>query len=156
MIHFYLVFPSLGAITLCIYPRRFQPENKSARPIFIRADVVDSAIPLLVSRPSLRKLAGVIDFKSNTLTTPFFSQQLIVEPSGHIRLDTSQPPTVIHDSQDEHGGPATRDNEILFTTSNSMPLNKDQLKKLHLQFNHCSAHTLTKILRSAKYQFSDY
>ena len=63
---------------------------------------MNSHVPLLLSRPALEMLKGIIDFTTNSLTTPLFTQNLITEPSGHIRLSVTSPPTVVTSSTAEH------------------------------------------------------
>ena len=62
--------------------------DSAVRPFLVRTDVVLSKVPLLISRSSLHRVKGSIDFQTNILTfgRPSHSLMTITTASGHLAI----------------------------------------------------------------------
>ena len=154
-----MIFPSLGKIILAL-PVHDERKTGQETTVFVPADVVACPIPCLLSRPALETLKGTINFHTNRVESPSFAQTLAIEPSGHIRLRLTNPPTLVDQgpSSSRQPGSPTRKfptfaewpSEIQDTfTGTEGTITKEQIKKLHLQFNHASEGILERIIKGA-------
>ena len=119
-----------------------------------------------------------IDFTNLTLTTPSFDHKLIREGAGHLRLQLENDPVIVDpytlskdfvktsprkDLSVNHTKTADHDNVGDTKTATppenperhtgrpdqSTVISLDQVKKLHLQFNHALAPAMIKIIKAA-------
>ena len=91
----------------------------------ITCDAIDGSLPLLLSKKAMKKAGFLLNLASDTLTV--FGKRIKLETtvSAHYLLRLLQPGSV---------------NSVLVTTRGET--DKIDVKKLHLQFAHCSANAL--------------
>ena len=129
------VFPSLYKVQV--------PATLGFKKVMIEADVVDSKIPMLLSRKSMKKANTKINFKEDTVTMFGEKQNVLITNSGH------------------YGIPLNNKHEILNLASQSsakITLHIESVnvedkpkvaQKLHSQFAHPSANRLIKLVSAA-------
>ena len=96
--------------------------------------IIDSDIPLLLSRDSLKKADAEIDFRQDTIHMLGEKVHLKISTTGHLLLPLSFPP------------------ENCLLTSPIQPDNENtqkQIIKLHKQFAHPSADRLKNLIRNS-------
>ena len=98
----------------------------------IRTDVVESNIPLLLGKPSMKKAGVSIDFRTDSVTAFDQSLQLLKSKSGHYVIP-------IYPTQDVEA----------FTVSEMKQNADNKYVKLHTQFGHPSPKRLFDILRNS-------
>ena len=117
------------------------PAVIGTRLITIEVDVVNTDIPLLFSRNSLKKAGMSIDFEKDTVS---FLEQVLplgVTSTGHYTLPITKYSLMLSHNQ--------KAVDIVLTSSSSTK-SKDQIAwKLHRQFAHAPAPRIIKLLKSA-------
>ena len=114
--------------------------------VMIETDVIDSDIPLLLSKPAMKKAGTKIDFLSDTVQMLGVKQDLLITSSGHYAVPIWRNKQVL-DAVSDLG-----DVNISFVAV-SVSLD-DKVKvatKLHKQFSHPSEDKLIKLVNSAGY-----
>ena len=129
------LFKSLKRVTLPVYLGKLRTR--------ISTDVVECEIPLLLSKNSLKKGGGTLDFVSDRMKILGQDLNLSTTSSGHYYLELSR-------SLD---GPIEDVRDILFAIKegdlDSPNINKTATK-WHKQFGHPPAHKLKELLNRAK------
>ena len=111
-------------------------------PVTIEADIVDTEIPLLFSRQSLKKAGMIIDFKHDTA---FFLNQklpLSVTSTGHYILPITQYSLMLSQN--------VKSVNLTFTMATENKSKTEIALKLHRQFAHAPAPRIVKLLKSAQ------
>ena len=105
----------------------------------LAADVVSSDLPLLMSKAALKKAGAVIDTNNDSLLIFGKKVKLKTTSSGHYILPLLPPGDLVSTAFiSEH------ENDILTSK---------ELRKLHIQFGHCSLNSLSKLLKCANAKF---
>ena len=128
--------------------RPVQSLKKVALPVTIEndkisqeTDVVDTDIPLLLSKTTMKKPSTVTDFNKDT-TMMFGKQQPLVKTtSGHYAIPLRKRQQIVETC------PTEEVQSILICTNNSPT--KKEIIRLHRQFGHCSEQKLLKLIKSA-------
>ena len=142
--------PNLRSLGKCTIDITLLPHvtNQSAEQILkMEIHVVDSDVPLSMSRKSLARMGASIDFRQSRLNVDGgITVQLEQTPSGHLMLPGTRR---------EESTPISHPNVIggaIYAASldvSASELSLDQLKKIRNQLGHCSEATLTSLLRAA-------
>ena len=138
--------PSLGTIIIhVVIPAKY---TRSLKPVElnIQADVVDSRVPLLISKRSLVRLKASIEFPTNTLSIPNASViTLITAGSGHLQLPAGRISIL-------QKGPQSSLCPIYPVNTNpgNDVMSFGELRKIHLRLGRCSEFTLRNMLQAAK------
>ena len=130
----------------------------------VRSDIVDTPIPLLLSRQTLKLLKGRMDFEKNLLqVNNTTSIQLVLAENGHLMLPSEplteeklkNPIEIICVQEETERGPAgevSSDSLTKGSESSAVELkkiNSDAILKLHRHLAHLSAPGILRILTKA-------
>ena len=170
------VYKSLGKLLITTFLT--QHTSTESIPVTFETDVVDCEVPMLISLPALENMQAKIDFTNLTLTTPSFDHKLIREGAGHLRLQLENNPIIVDPytlSKDFNKTAPIKDPPEKHTTTSDhtevgnkrvfishenpesngnrpeqlTTITPEQIKKLHLQFNHALAPAMIKIIKAA-------
>lgn len=119
------------------------PVSIGVQEINLEADVVDTDIPLLLSKNAMKKSSTVIDFNKDTAVMFGEEQKLIKTSSGHYAIPLTKKRKIIEDSR-------TEEMKSVFACVNAVAPSKDDIKKLHRQFGHCHESRLLRLIDSSK------
>ena len=117
--------------------------------ITINADIVDNDIPLLLSRPSMKKANMILDFEKDTITAFGKDIPLITTSSGHYAIAISKPANIAH--QLEKGTVSN----ITLTIKDETKNDHEMATKLHRQFAHPNENKLLNLINSAGHPWSE-
>ena len=119
------------------------PANIGSEEVFIEVDVVDTDVPLLLSRNAMKKADTHIDFKNDTVTMFDTKLNVIVTESGHYALPLGSSNEILSDAE--------KGKARVVLHIESVPKNdKNKIAhKLHSQFSHPTADKLIKLVNSA-------
>ena len=112
----------------------------------ITCDVVESRLPLLLSKDSLKKAGLVLDMKTDTAVIFGSELALSTTRSGHYILPLRSNLRYQSTTNEKIA-------LIVEETDKTIMANKTQLLKFHKQFGHCSVNSLSKLLKSANWKF---
>ena len=118
------------------------PAIIGGKDIFISTDVVDSEIPMLLSRESMKKANTKINFKDDSVNMFGVKQKIIVTTSGHYAVPLNDGRNILEEL----------DNSNVNITLHSEAMGQDKKKmalKLHCQFSHPAPKRLLQLVRSA-------
>ena len=120
--------------------------------ILIDANVVECELPLLLSKPSLKKAGAVIDFSQDKMSFNGQSVELQETSSGHYCVPICSKRRLVSEPIDckKHQLVLTVTDEALF--SNDINELKKKATKLHRQFAHAPGYKLITLLKSAGYE----
>ena len=106
----------------------------------METDVVDTDIPLLLSKNVMKKSSTVIDFDKATAFMFGEEQKLIKTTSGHYAIPLTKKWKIIEEAP-----------EVVFGVFSCLQTssNKDDMVKLHRQFGHCHESRLMKLIESS-------
>ena len=118
--------------------------------VLIAANVVENELPLLLSKPSLKKIGAVIDFVNDTMKFMDETVQLLETKSGHYCIPICNKKKLVCDNM------VKKPYLVLTLTEEAvMGKNKSEMQtkalKLHKQFSHASADKLIVLLKNAGY-----
>ena len=99
--------------------------------IFIESDVVDSDIPMLLSKSAMKKANTTIDFQSDRVTMLEQKQQVIITTSGHYAIPSGNNQQILKYSK---GSPDKT--QITLLSRNIDLMNDKTAHKLRSQFSH--------------------
>ena len=119
------------------------PAYIGSKNVWIEVDVIETDIPLLMSKKAMKKANTTINFKNDTVTMFGEKLNVLVTQSGHYAVPLDKNHKVLSDAE---SGSARI---ILHVKSFD---NKDKNKmasKLHSQFSHPSVNKLIKLVSSA-------
>lgn len=112
----------------------------------VSTDVVESDIPLLLSKSSMKKAKMKLDLENDSAS--IFGKQVDLQctSSGHYCVSLEQPPTPVDTAVD-----------VLVSTIQKTPMEKRRvIDKLHKQFAHPTSHRLKALLRDAGVEDDEY
>ena len=110
--------------------------------IFIETDVVDSHIPLLLSKASMKKADTEINFKEDSVQMFGCEQQVVVTSSGHYAIPLNRNVKILNDVN--HKGAA-----ITLNVSHDPNDKSKTAYKLHCQFSHPHVNKLLDLINKA-------
>ena len=129
------VFPSLHKVKI--------PATIGSQEISIETDVVNTDIPMLLSRNSMKKADTTINFKEDTVSMLGENLKVLITKSGHYALPLNNNDKVLQEAAKEGA-------KIVLTLQSVNIENKEKIaEKLHSQFAHPSAKRLIKLVESA-------
>ena len=111
---------------------------------FIESEIVDCEIPLLLSKPSLKRAQTVLDLSNDKAS--MFGQQIEVysTSSGHYCID------IIGENKQADCEIGSGSEEVLIVKDGlSKKRKREVVLKLHKQFGHASSEKLLSLLKSA-------
>ena len=97
--------------------------------IELETNIVDTDIPLLLSKSAMKKSSTVIDFDKDTALLFGKKQKLIKTTSGHYAIPLTNKRKIIEDAPQEEV-------QNIFSCMTTSP-SKNDIIKLHRQFGHC-------------------
>ena len=121
--------------------------NMRVRRFWLKADIIPTLkIPLLISRPALRRMGGSIDFTSNVLSMHDGDIRLLPSKNGHMRWHCADfiPPMMKGGLEKAY----LMENSILAVAQ--QPISSDALRRLHLHLRHGSIACMTRLLDASK------
>ena len=123
--------------------------------ILIEANVVDCELPLLLSKPSLKKAGAVIDFVNDKMLFNGETITLLECKSGHYCVPICNKKNLVSRRKDDGA-------KLIFTVTESTMLGtkdkemKEKALKLHRQFSHAPAYKLKTLLKNAGFEKKEY
>ena len=124
------------------------PASIGSMEVTIKADVVDSDIPLLLSRDSMKKANMNLDFESDTITIFGEKIPLITTASGHYAIPITRPIHLVNELDT-----GKRSNITLAVSEEKS--SHDVALKLHRQFAHASEQKLLGLINNAGHPWSN-
>ena len=121
----------------------FLPVSIGKQDIELEADVVDTDIPLLLSKNAMKKSSTVIDFTKDTAVMFGEEQKLIKTTSGHYAIPLTNKRKLIE--VDQHEKPLD-----VLACFNAIAPSRKEIVKLHRQFGHCHESRLLRLIESSK------
>ncbi len=124
------------------------PCTIGGRNVSLNVDVVDSDIPLLLSKAAMKKANTKLDFKNDTVEMFGKKQQLNCTSSGHYYIPLTKKMSV-----------SVKESEVLFIKnleSKTFLEKKKIAEKLHRQFSHPSTGKLTRLVKNARITDSEF
>ena len=124
--------------------------------VLISANAVDIELPLLLSKPSQKKVDVVINFAENTMFFAGEKIELLETSSGHYAI------ALCYNNKIAVGLGYIRKPELILAVSEETLLgeNNEQIRKkalkLHHQFAYCTANQLKKLLKNAGFGQEKY
>ena len=123
--------------------------------IDLETDVVDTDIPLLLSKNAMKKSSTVIDFNKDTATMFGEEQKLIRTSSGHYAIPLTKKRKIIENSSTEEmqsiiENSPTEEIRSVLACMNAVAPSENDIKKLHRQFGHCHESRLLRLIDSSK------
>ena len=105
------------------------PATIGEQKLFIETDVVESDVPLLLSRQAMKKADTKINFKDDTVNMLGFKQDVIVTYSGHYAVNLNGNKEVLKNV-------ITNTSSVILHTEFMNGDKKKIASKLHYQFSH--------------------
>ena len=124
--------------------------------ILIEANIVDCELPLLMSKPALKKGGAILDFLNDKMIFNGESVELFETKSGHYCVPICNKRCLISETED------TKKPNLVLTVTNETLLGKDtkeirrKAKKLHSQFSHAPGYKLKDLLKKAGFEKEEY
>ncbi len=120
------------------------PVTIGSKNVKLETDVVDTEIPLLMSKAAMKKANTVLDFDQDRVIMCGEEQTLMKRSSGHYAIPITKSRQII-----EQG---VIDNEFCLLSKN-ITIKDDKEKivlKLHKQFCHCSSDRLKRLIKASE------
>ena len=130
---------SLGIVAL--------PIQIGEKKLKLMTDVVESDIPLLISKDAMKKANTVLDFTNDTVSMFGKAQKLLRSSSGHYAIPVTESCHLLQSSLDD------TKKKVSDCCLMAISIDDDKRKiilKLHWQFCHCSAEKLKKLIYSSE------
>ena len=123
------------------------PARIGNQDIMIKTDVIDSDLPLLLSKEAIKKGDVKIDFARDKVSFLNQNVDIVFTSSSHYAIPISRTEQLLdhYDKNNESERALLTIHEL----SSKSPEEKKIAKKLHCQFGHSSAEKLKELLRSA-------
>ena len=128
-------------------------ENKR---VILETDVIDQNIPLLLSKPSMKKANTIQIFNNDTVTMFGHNQKLLFTTSGHYCIPVGSHKLAIEKFSSEEV--FQKPSITLVTKDLSQKSAKEKQKivrKLHRQFSRCASDKLKRVIVSSGISDSD-
>ena len=133
------VFKFGGGTKLISEGQYILPAQIAGKRVNIRTDVVNSDIPLLLSKDAMKKACVKLDLETDTAEIMGTQINLNCTTSGHYCI------------------PINEENVFSVDLLHASDKQKEKvLRKLHCQFGHCSSDKLSDLLKDANVWQSDY
>lgn len=127
------------------------PAKLGGRDVFIKSDVVEADIPLLLSNQTMKKAEAVLDFKKECVMLFGKEHPLLFTTSGHYIIPLCDTRKVINSNSTKD----LPDPEMILMVNKSIRNSdlshkekRDIVKKLHVRFCHTPADKLKRLLES--------
>ena len=133
-----------GKIFSSLYKDRV-PATIGDKDVFIESDLVESDIPMLLSKTAMKRANTNINFKNETVNIFGQKQKLLLTSSGHYTVPLNKSSKILASISTQ------KQNIILHTEA----LKGDKLKialKLHSQFSHPSSEKLIQLINNLGYK----
>ena len=120
------------------------PVTIGSKNVKLETDVVDTEIPLLMSKAAMKKANTVLDFDQDRVIMFGEEQTLLKTSSGHYAIPITKSRQIIEQGE--------IDNEFcLFTKNITTKDDREKIAwKLHKQFCHCSADKLKRLIKASE------
>ena len=118
------------------------PAKVGSKDISIVTDVIESKIPLLLSKEAMKKADTNINFTNDTVTMLGEVQKVVITQSGHYAIPLNAARTVLRDVE------TSKDVKITLSVESTKDMRKIA-SKLHSQFGHPPSHKLITLLKRA-------
>ena len=112
--------------------------------ILIESDVVDTDIPMLLSRSAMKKADTYINFKDDSVTMLGEKQNVMITSSGHYSLPLTHHLKVLDDVNSNHS-------KVTLNVKQKYDL-KDMAIKLHSQFSHPKVDRLIRLVQNSGWE----
>ena len=123
----------------------------------LEAEVIESDLPLLISKETMKKTGMILNFDRDTATFNGEEISLDTTSSGHYALSLTKPKNQLNLIAQEKSLPSDQVAFLTFNVEGKSDLEKTRMaKKLHSQFGHPSHEKLTKLVQSAGVQDSSF
>ena len=123
------------------------PANIGSKEVYIETDVVQTDVPLLLSRSAMKKANTFINFKEDSVSMLGEKQNIVVTSSGHYSLPLTDRHSALNDIHDKNS-------KIALKVDSDCDLVKIA-EKLHSQFSHPPAHRLIKLVKNSNWPEKD-
>ena len=110
--------------------------------VFISSDVVESDIPLLLSKRALQRAKAELNFKDDTVTMLGRTHDLVNTSSGHYAIPLNKSRALVEQPDDR---------AKIILECKSSTTNTDIAVKLHKQFSHPTSEKLITLLKNGGY-----
>ena len=121
--------------------------NKS---VLLETDVIDQNIPLLLSKPSMKKANTILNFNNDTVTMFGHNQKLLFTASDHYRIPVGSHKIAIEKFSSEEVFQKPCITLVIKDLSQKSAKEKQEIvRKLHRQFSHCSSDKLKHVIISS-------
>ena len=117
------------------------PALIGSQSVFIESDVVDTDVPMLLSRSAMKRANTSIDFRDDTVTMLGEKQSVIITSSGHYSLPLTDRHKILNEVDQ-------RNCRITLNVNMQDDLTRIA-EKLHSQFSHPPAHRLIKLVQNS-------
>ena len=125
-----------------LYKVKF-PASIGSQNLFIETDVINTNVPLLLSKRAMKTADTSIDFVDDTVIMFGEKQNVILTKSGHYSVPLDKKQKILSDA-------AKNSTKIVLLTSKEDCKDKNKMaSKLHSQFAHPSAEKLIKLISAA-------
>ena len=124
------------------------PCSVAGKNVYVNTDVIDSTIPLLLSKSAMKKAECMLNFKEDTVSIFGRTVRLECTESGHYYIPLNRP-----------GKIDGKECEILFMRNfqeKSAEEKKKVAKKLHQQFSHPTSEKLISLVKSSGMKDADF
>ena len=119
----------------------------------MEVEVVDSELPMLISKKAMKSVGMIINFSRDTATLNGVEFDLDVTSSGHYLLPLTEKRSQLVEADkpvSKKGDLRSQEVMIAFDTGNSSEIEKKRAaKKLHRQFGHPSHKRMSELVKSA-------
>ena len=125
-----------------LYKIKF-PASIGTNKIFIETDVIDSTIPLLLSKKAMKSADTQMNFMDDTILMFGEKQDVVLTRSGHYSVPLDNKKKILEDA-------ANNSTKIVLHVSESDSKEKEKVaSKLHSQFAHPTPEKLIKLISAA-------
>ena len=124
------------------------PAKIGKKNIMIKTDVIDTDLPLLLSKSAMKKANVKIDFSNDTVRMLDQKVNIVLTPSGHYAVPISKTNQLLKEFD--------RNNQVVqvYLTISELQKKSNDLKlkianKLHCLFGHASPENLRKLIKAS-------
>lgn len=126
------------------------PAKIGQKKIFITTDVIETTIPLLMSKDAMKSASTKIDFMTDSVSMFGEKQDVHVTQSGHYAIALNDSKNIMRDIQ------CNKNVKVSFIVQNIENMDKTKIaKKLHAHFGHARPQKLIKLLERAGVEDDD-
>ena len=124
--------------------------------MLIEANILDCELPLLMSKPALKKAGAILDFQNDVMIIDGEKIGLIDTKSGHYGIPICDKRKLVSENK------GIKKPELTLKVSDEMLLELDNVEmkkralKLHQQFSHVPAYKLQAVLKTSGFDRQDF